>query len=239
MTNEVTNSSNNGNDDGLGDLGGGGGNRSLIQGVKVVFANTAEWVDKSTMSVIKPDHRFVIWGSQRTLQTWLRDIDHPVDVKLFGQHERWPGDDELEELNEAIPREQWRADPFNKGQFQPPVQRCWFTYWIDPLNFQKYTFPTSTIGGFKALSELQESIAAARAMWNDAKMRPVVTLGHQHMPTRFGGREIPRFIIVDWKRGGSEQPALTSSSPSPALPPASSSAAKDKNADMGGDYIPH
>jgi hypothetical protein len=64
----------------------------------------------------------------------------------------------------------------------------------------KYTYPTSTIGGTRALSELADKIAWAQKRRGPG-IRPLVRLSSIWMPTRYSksGRLRPHFIILpDW-----------------------------------------
>jgi hypothetical protein len=60
------------------------------------------------------------------------------------------------------------------------------------------------------------------------------------MPNRFGGRQRPHFVIVDWVQfGGNAQPALNASQPGPApLAPLKSISAPSLKEQMGGDEVP-
>src|SRR5262249_25004620 len=67
----------------------------------------------------------------------------------------------------------------------------------DPVTLDKFTFATSTIGGARAVHELADKIAWMQR-YRQPGVRPLVHLSNIFMPTKYGGRQRPHFIIVDW-----------------------------------------
>src|SRR5262245_49871347 len=90
---------------------------------------------------------------------------------------------------------------------------------------QRYSFPTSTIGGFRCIRELDDRITLMRRFRGE-NVYPIVQLTRTHMPTKYGGRERPHLEIKgDWRRiGGGEAEALPSPQ-APSLPPEQEQAA--------------
>ena len=58
-----------------------------------------------------------------------------------------------------------------------------YCYLLDPVTLDKYTYPTTTIGGTRALSELADKIAWAQKRRGPG-IRPLVQLSSIWMPTR-------------------------------------------------------
>src|SRR5262249_10469616 len=59
---------------------------------------------------------------------------------------------DIEELNEEVPKDKWELD--RNGKPKPPYQLTAILYLLNPETMEKYTFPTSTVGGSIAVSEL-------------------------------------------------------------------------------------
>jgi hypothetical protein len=66
------------------------------------------------------------------------------------------------------------------------------------VTLDKYTYATNTVGGTRALSEFADKIAWAQK-YRGPGVRPQVRLSSIWMPTRYGGRMRPHFIILpEW-----------------------------------------
>ena len=97
-------------------------------------------------------------------------------------------------MNAACSKTEWRD--FN-GQMQGPYQIQRLLYLLDPVSLDQYTFPTSTIGGARALHELARKIEWM-VRYRQPGVRPLVQLSSIFMPTRHGGRMRPHFVVLDW-----------------------------------------
>jgi hypothetical protein len=189
---------------------------SLIKGCKLKFTKDSEWVD-DTGEAIPATREFIVIGMKRSAQKWINDL--PVETIELGELEHWP---DLDHWNADAPPSEWVT---KFGKDQGPWQRCWFAYLLDPKTLTGFTWPTGTVGGFRALDELKEATRRAR-MIQGPSVFPIITLADKHMNTQYGGRQRPHFVVKGWHTfGAPEAPALAK----PA----------DKNADMGGDGIPH
>jgi hypothetical protein len=198
------------------------GTGSPIKGTKLKFTNDAKWIT-GTEDVIKPDREFIVISLKRTVQKWVNEL--PVETIELGEAEGWP---DLEQWNDDAPRSEWVV---KFGKDTGPWQKCWFAYLLDPKTYEGFTFPTGTAGGAKALSTLKETTGRTRMLQGAQNIFPIVTLADVPMPTQYGTRQRPHFVIKGWQTLGA-----------PAAPPALAKPADaadkkpaDKNADINGE----
>ena len=160
------------------------GLHSIIRGTKLKFTNTAQWISAHG-DVIEPSREFLAVEVRRVVQKWIDQ--KPVETHILAPDEK----PHVDELNETAPKEEWR-DRF--GQEVGPWQFSNVVYLLDPATMAAFTFPTSTVGGFQAVRTLKDETNRARLLRGDNYF-PMVTLGDVHMPTAFGGRQRPAFIV--------------------------------------------
>jgi hypothetical protein len=110
--------------------------------------------------------------------------------------EPWP---DIDALNAQAPREEWR-DAFGKSV--GPWEKCRALYLFCPRTCKAFTWPTTTVGGDRALRELKEAIRVARATLYGPHAHAVVTLGSVFMQTKYGGRQRPDIKIQRFINGG-------------------------------------
>jgi hypothetical protein len=182
---------------------------SIIKGTKVKFTNDAKWLDTVTGEVIQPGREFLIVEIIRVGQKWISGL--PAETRVLLPDEGWPN---LERLNEEAPRNEWR-EAF--GRKVGPWQRAYVVYMMDPRTYDGFSYPTSTAGGFRAVSELKGATQRAR-MLRGPNVYPLVTLIDVFMKTQFGGRQRPCFKIEDYvpihpRGGGSPPPVEKAASP--------------------------
>jgi hypothetical protein len=183
-----------------------GGGRSIIKGTKIKYAKTEEWVDEAG-EVIDPAREFIVIQLDRVEQKWIDNL--PVETRVLAPNEYFR---DLEKLNAEAPKSEWR-DAF--GHKEGPWQKSYACYMLDPNSLQAFTWPTSTIGGFRAIEDLKNHVGRAR-MAQGANVFPVVTLSDIHMNTAFGGRQRPAFKVVRFiALGGTERPLLEEPKPEP------------------------
>jgi hypothetical protein len=168
--------------------------RRVIQGVRVAFTNDFEWVDNND-ETISPDRELIMVDRTRVLQKWVDQM--PVETRFLEPDEKWP---DVEAMNEAAPRSEWREGP--SGKPQGPWSCQWIIYLVDPLTLDKFTYPTNTTGGHLAVRDISDRIKNMRRFRGE-HVYPVITLSDAFMNTRFGGRQRPHFKIVRWVRLGS------------------------------------
>jgi hypothetical protein len=175
----------------------------------VKYTNDFKWVDGANEQLSR-DLKLIVTDVKRIVQKWSKD-NKPLETIILGPGEKWP---DVEAKNEEAPRSEWREDP--NGKMVGPWQRQYVVYLLDPTTMNKYTYPTSTIGGGIAVRDLVGKVVWMRR-FRGQNVHPVITLSDTFMKTRFSAssRQRPHFNIVKWVLldGGGE----ISSSRSPAL----------------------
>lgn len=166
---------------------------AVIQGTLLKFSNEAKWIngDGDEMS---PTLELVAHDVTRVVQKWVDQM--PEETIFVPPGEKFPN---VEEMNEKAPKSEWREN-FN-GEMVGPWQAQSLLYLIEPETLDKYTYPTSTVGGAIAIRELADKVRWMRRH-RGPNVNPVVTLSDTHMRTRFGGRQRPHFNVVRWIGGG-------------------------------------
>jgi hypothetical protein len=74
------------------------------------------------------------------VQKWVNQV--AVDTIFVPPQQKWP---DLDKLNDACPKTEWRKD-FNDN-LVGPWQRSRVVYFVDLNTMEKFTWPTSTVGG--------------------------------------------------------------------------------------------
>jgi hypothetical protein len=169
----------------------------LFRGTRLKFGKTAEWEIKDDGEVIAPETRFVLTDIARLVTRWGLD-KKPAETVVLEPGEKWP---DLEAWNDQIPRTEWLQGM--KGP-QGPWQSQSVVYFVDPKTMSQYHWPDGSVGGSIAIREVVDSIRAMRRFRPGAA--PVVELSSKHMKTKFGGRERPHFVIVNWVTMPGEEP---------------------------------
>jgi hypothetical protein len=186
----------------------------VIQGEKLSFSNDFVWLTADDEEVPATRELCVV-DTQRVVQKWVDKT--AVDTIFVPPGQKWPN---LKTLNDACPTE-WRKD-FN-GNMVGPWQRARVVYFIDLNTMEKFTWPTSTVGGDICVREFRDKVAMMRKL-RGARVFAVVNLSDHHMTTRFGDRQRPDLKIVRWVALGPDGAALpapaTPTPPTPSLPPA-------------------
>jgi hypothetical protein len=168
-------------------------NQRMIQGTRIKFTNEAKWTNAQGVE-LDPQLRLIVVEMKRVVNKWPVNLGSPIDTVELAPGQPWPS---IKKLNAACPQSEWRTD-FN-GNLTGPYegQRLLYLLDLDPT-LDKYTYPTKTIGGTRALSELADKIAWAQKRRGPG-IRPLVQLSSIWMPTRFQGRMRPHFVVLpDW-----------------------------------------
>jgi hypothetical protein len=185
------------------------GSRSIIRGSKAKFGNDGKWTDGAG-DVIAPTREFIVVELVKVSQKWIDD--KPADTRVIAPDEHFP---DVERLNEEAPKTEWRE---KFGKLIGPWQNCIAVYLFDPATMEGYTWPTSTAGGFRCVSELKGAVHRARMMQHGDNVYPVVTLADTHMNTAYGGRQRPKFKVLRFiTLGGQAKPLLEPAKPKPSL----------------------
>ena len=151
---------------------------------------------------------------KRVLQKWGLD-NKPIaeENRFLEEGEKWP---DVEAMNEAAPQSEWREGP--KG-LQGPWQCQHLFYFLDPNTFERFTYPTNTVGGHIAVGDLKAAIKDARLVYG-ARVNPIVTLSDTFMKTKYSasGRQRPHFVVVRWVAMGGVAPPKALAAETKALP---------------------
>jgi hypothetical protein len=177
--------------------------QGLIRGTVLRFGNTAEW--EADGEIIAAETRLILIDVARVVTKWKDK--KPEETVVLGPGEPFP---DVKEWNEQVPKSEW-IEGLNGPQ--GPWQAQQIVHLLDPKTMGHYSWATGTIGGMIAIRELVDAVRAMRRFRPGAC--PIVQLDSKFMNTRFGGRQRPHFIIVDWvgMPGNDPQPAAL---PAPA-----------------------
>lgn len=138
-----------------------GGNK-VIKGTKCTFSNNAEYITGKGGGVIKsPPREFIFIQRKRFTQEWPpgdSGNSPPLSTRELADHEHFP---DLEEMNNAVPRDRWRM---SFGQLKGPFENVQALYLLEPTTMAAYTFLTGTIGGFRAVRDLMDAIKRKRLL---------------------------------------------------------------------------
>jgi hypothetical protein len=181
----------------------------IIQGAVIKFTNESTWVTRDGQE-LSPDLELIAVDVARVVQKWKDKV--PVETRVLGPGEKFPN---IEALNDATPRSEWTKDQNDKPR--GPWQAQHIVYLLNPATMDKYSFPTGTTGGAIAVRELVDKCKWMRR-YRGGHVYPTVTLSDTFMPTRFGGRQRPHFLIKRWVSMGADEkllPAPESVAPAP------------------------
>jgi hypothetical protein len=204
-------------------------NPRVIQGMMVKFTNEATWVTGADEK-LPADLELVIVNFARVVLKWKDGVPDPTKTRILAPGEKFP---DVKKLNAETPQAEWVNGP---NGLHGPWEAQHVVYLLDPKTMDRYTYPTGTTGGAIAVSDLVD-----RAKWmrkfRGEKVFPVVKLADVFMPTRFGGRQRPHFLIQRWIILGDganalppvERPALDGPKGAQVVePPAAEEVVKDK-----------
>jgi hypothetical protein len=180
--------------------------QGLIRGSLLKFSNTAEWETRD--DVLGPDTKMIVTDIIRAVLKWGARKGPPEQTIVVPPGQPFP---DVEAVNEAIPKDQWRQGP---SGLQGPWQAQQAVVLLDPQSMETFTFATSTVGGFIAVRDLVDKVKTMRRY--RGPVSPIVTLGDAPMRTRFGERRRPHFNIVDWVHMTSSEEAPQAALPAPS-----------------------
>jgi hypothetical protein len=177
---------------------------NLIRGARLKF------VDKiwscSDGTPLDENDLFLVVGFGHALQRWVDGLPEVITELPLP---------DVETLNEAIPKEEWPIGQFSK-QPEPPWRLVRFAYLIRPSDGTTLTFINHTAGTKIAIQRLKERIKAVSVL--RGSVLPLVKLGSAIMPTSYGPRPRPDFVVCDWRNFGGDQPAqIELPKPSPEI----------------------
>jgi hypothetical protein len=166
----------------------------FLRGTLLKFADW-RWSKGKDGDEVEKGTQFVAIGITAAWVKW-------VDGKPAQHIKREPGRvlpdrEELGDLDASL----WQPGP--DGKPRDPWQNTRYVYLLDPISMEVLTFSTSSFGGRAAAINLADQIKRMRGL-GCASALPVVELGADKMPTKFGMKSKPLFKIVKWYGGGNE-----------------------------------
>jgi hypothetical protein len=174
-------------------------NPRIIEGTRIKFTNDFRWVDGED-NELDPAMELVVTRIIRCVQKWINE--EPVETRFLAANQPYP---DFQALNDACPKPEWR-EAF--GQLRGPWQGETVLYFSN-VALDTFTFiaPTRTTGSIRAVNELVRKITWMRT-YRGADILAVVKLSSTHMPTQYGGRMRPHFIVRFVAPGGGTVEAL-------------------------------
>jgi hypothetical protein len=165
----------------------------MIRGKLVRFRGDYDrfFVGKGTATQL-PSELTLLAHDMVTCWTGWRNGKPEHRVTRPGQ--RHPSRDELGDLDEN----QWEPGP--DGRPADPWKDSRYIYLINPSTLEQLTLVLDSYGGRRAAGELKDMIRNVRGVRPGAL--PMVRLGSEDMPTKFGIKRKPRFVVVDWRQTG-------------------------------------
>lgn len=169
----------------------------LIVGTKIKFDEAQVWVN-NVGEKLPPGLVLVLVRVLRIVQKWGAD-NKPIDehTRTLEPHKKWP---DLDAFNKKCPKSEWRE---KFGKMQGPWQGQRLVYLVDPQTMARYTWPSpkDTIGSRICVGDIVERVNWMRG-FKGAHVYPVVELSDTFMPTGYGGRQRPHFLVKGWKDFG-------------------------------------
>jgi hypothetical protein len=177
----------------INDFDATGSSDRLIKGT-ILKCVDGRWTDRDGIS-ITANAVMLALGTTQALQHWQDGMPIETIVKQAGQ----PFPD-VQELNAAIPQEEWEVGLDNKPR--PPWLLQFVLYLLEPNHDASiYTFINSTIGARVAVEHLENRVRAMR-MLRGVRVFPLVKLDARPMNTRYGQKLRPEFTIIEWRELG-------------------------------------
>jgi hypothetical protein len=167
----------------------------LIQGT-IIRCVDGVWSARDE-TVLSRGTRLVVLNTAEALQRWENQRPVETIVKQPGQ----PLPD-ADELNAKIPKKRWEKGL--DGQLRAPWVKQHIAYLLDPKDAAVFTFVNSTVGARIAVERLKDRVKMMRALRGE-RVVPIVELGSKPMPTGFGTKQRPDFIVHEWRNLGGPQ----------------------------------
>jgi hypothetical protein len=197
-----------------------------LVGTRLKFTNQATWVthpDGTNCS----NRILTVSNVRRTEVKWgVVKNRPPIDSRELKAGEKFR---DMEVLNAQCPKEEWRM---SFGKLKGPWEIQYVLEFVDLTTMDRFSWPTSTIGGSIAVEELVDRVVMKRQFYKRDDIWALVRLTHRFMRTDWEGRERPYLEIVDWywpKKGEENklEAAPTEQKALPSTPETVSSAAPE------------
>jgi len=171
----------------------------VIRGVLLKFIDGG-WADADGAKV-PASTKLLAWAMTQALQLWRNKL--PVETILKQPGVPLP---DVDELNRSIPQAQWEI---GLNGPRPPWAKQHIVYLLNAKDGSEFTFVSHTVGAAIAVERLQDKVKNMRMLRGD-RVLPLVELANKTMPTKFGSKLRPEFVVVEWRNlGGPVAPALT------------------------------
>src|SRR5262249_24983798 len=118
----------------------------VIQGALLRFPNEATW-ETGDGEKMPPELELIAIDIARVVQKWKDGM--PVETIILVAGQKFP---DIGKLNETVPKKEWVDGP--DGKPRGPWQAQHIVYLLDPKTMNKYSWPTGTVGGAIAVSDL-------------------------------------------------------------------------------------
>jgi hypothetical protein len=166
-------------------------NNRIIAGTILKFGTDCRWTANGVQ--MKADAQFLVIGIGHALQRWQNGA--PIETII-----QKPGEDlpDIDELNEAIPRDTWEAG-FSPGEKRSPWCTQHMVYLVNLDDAMIYTFASSAIGARIAVETLEGQQAMKSAL-HGVEVLPLVKLSDALFPTKYGDRRRPEFKVIGWRK---------------------------------------
>jgi hypothetical protein len=165
----------------------------LIRGARLKFVEKV-W-SAADGTPISENDQFLVVGTGHALQRWVDGLPEVIT--------KMPLPD-VDTLNEAVPKEQWPIGKFT-GQPEPPWKHVRYVYLVRLSDGTVLTHINHTYGTKAAILRLKERIKTMSVL--RGSVLPIVKLSWAMMPTGFGPRPRPEFVVDGWRSFGGDQPA--------------------------------
>jgi hypothetical protein len=165
----------------------------LIRGVRLKFVDKV-WSAADGTPLAEVD-RFLVVGTGHAYQRWVDGLPEVIAERPLPI---------LETLNEAVPKEQWPIGKFS-GQPEAPWKHVWYAYLVRVSDGTVLTHINSTAGTRVGIQRLKERIKTMSAL--RGPVLPIVKLAWAMMPSGFGPRPRPDFVVDSWRSFCGDKPA--------------------------------
>jgi hypothetical protein len=128
----------------------------------------------------------------------------PIDYRFVLQH--WQGgrvidtkdadEFDVDELNEAIPKEEWEPNEYNAGQLRPPWQKAKQLILINLHTGEQVIYSASNVRCIIAVTRLIDQVRSKNFMFGRTAS-PVVELASAPFNTQFGMQKRGDFKVLD------------------------------------------
>jgi hypothetical protein len=188
----------------------------VIQGTRINFSNESVWVDAAKQK-LPADLELMVIDISRIVQKWGKDNLPDGPPIILAPNQKYP---DINAMNEKCPKTEWRE---RFGKLEGPYQAQHVVYMLDPKTMNKYSWPTSTIGGSICVNDLVEKTKLMRR-FRGQRVYAVVKMSSTLMSKRYN-RQRPDLLVQRWVTldgSGALPPPETPSITGPTTAPASS-----------------